>query len=307
MYQAHIMKKKIILKSLNPRLISIIKTSKKIYDRINSDLIFTYAAQASFFTIISAIPFTMLLLTVLRYFIPVSESEITEFIGKYLPLPLIPLADTLTEEVFVKTNIPIISVSAMMLLWTASRGIKSIGQGIRGIYRTTEKSGFIKITVQSLIFTILFIVFMAISVSAILFGRILTGYLYIRFELSGIIWFGGDWLCTALRVIFIFLFLFVIVASCFKGLGRHEMHMRDQLPGAFFTASAWLIFAWGYTVYIDNFSNFSYIYGSLTAAVLLMLWLHSSMVILLLGAEINILLFCRKLSKKYTINYDPIP
>ncbi|MBQ8495292.1 MAG: YihY/virulence factor BrkB family protein, partial [Clostridia bacterium] len=46
----------------------------------------------------------------------------------------------------------------------------------------------------------------------------------------------------------------------------------------------------------DNFANYSFIYGSLTAVVLLLLWLYACMVILLLGAEINAYLLRRRLT-----------
>ena len=50
------------------------------------------------------------------------------------------------------------------------------------------------------------------------------------------------------------------------------------------------IFSFVFSIYIDNFSNFSYMYGSLTAIVLAMLWLYICMQIVLIGAEINVFL-----------------
>ncbi|MBO5274142.1 MAG: YihY/virulence factor BrkB family protein, partial [Clostridia bacterium] len=38
---------------------------------------------------------------------------------------------------------------------------------------------------------------------------------------------------------------------------------------------------------IEIFPNFSYVYGSLAAVMLMMLWVYVCMTILLLGAEIN--------------------
>ena len=59
------------------------------------------------------------------------------------------------------------------------------------------------------------------------------------------------------------------------------------MPGALFTGAGWILFSYIFSVYINNFSNYSRIYGSLTAIVLLMLWLYSCMTILLYGAEVN--------------------
>ena len=46
-----------------------------------------------------------------------------------------------------------------------------------------------------------------------------------------------------------------------------------------------------FSLYFTNFSNYSYMYGSLTAIVLLMLWLYFCICILFIGAEINHFLY----------------
>ena len=48
-----------------------------------------------------------------------------------------------------------------------------------------------------------------------------------------------------------------------------------------------MIFSALFSIYFDHFSHFSYMYGSLTAVVMLMLWLYICICILLIGAEIN--------------------
>ena len=63
-----------------------------------------------------------------------------------------------------------------------------------------------------------------------------------------------------------------------------------ELPGAIISAAGWILFSYAYSFYIDNMSNFSYMYGSLTAIVLCMLWLYFCMYIMFVGAEINVVL-----------------
>ncbi|MDE7298682.1 MAG: YihY/virulence factor BrkB family protein [Lachnospiraceae bacterium] len=60
-----------------------------------------------------------------------------------------------------------------------------------------------------------------------------------------------------------------------------------ELPGAIITSAGWLGFSYLFSFYIDNFSNYSATYGSLTAVVLCMLWFYSCMYIMFIGAEIN--------------------
>ncbi|HIU47977.1 MAG TPA: YihY/virulence factor BrkB family protein, partial [Candidatus Avimonoglobus intestinipullorum] len=75
----------------------------------------------------------------------------------------------------------------------------------------------------------------------------------------------------------------------YKTFSGKKMPYKRHLPGAVFTTAGWMVFSFLFSIYIENFANYSYIYGSLTAIVLMMLWLYSCMIILLFGAELNML------------------
>lgn len=98
---------------------------------------------------------------------------------------------------------------------------------------------------------------------------------------------------------FIFLALltlfFSLVYSAVSGNGRKNASANDesptgyrrQIPGAFIAASGWMLYSYFYSLYIVYFPNASYIYGSLAAVILFMLWVYFCMIIFLVGAEIN--------------------
>ena len=83
----------------------------------------------------------------------------------------------------------------------------------------------------------------------------------------------------------------VLLVACFTGLYTYLPHRhllaRRQLPGALFSTFGWMLFSYGFSMYFNFFSRFSYMYGSLTAIILLMLWIYFCICILFLGAEIN--------------------
>ena len=65
-----------------------------------------------------------------------------------------------------------------------------------------------------------------------------------------------------------------------------KLKVRDQFPGALFSAVSWNLFSWGFSIYVGTFNGLS-IYGSLSAIVVIMLWLYFCMYLLLIGAHIN--------------------
>ena len=78
-----------------------------------------------------------------------------------------------------------------------------------------------------------------------------------------------------------------IRALFYKFLPKKDNRFKAQLPGAAFSAVGWMVFSFFYSIYIEHFSNYSFVYGSLAAIVFLMLWLYFCMNIFLFGAQIN--------------------
>jgi len=88
----------------------------------------------------------------------------------------------------------------------------------------------------------------------------------------------------------------------------------NEFVGAFISAAGWVGFSAMYSFYITHFGDFSRVYGSLTAIVLLMLWLYICMNIMFFGAVVNYMLqgekvklTIKKLQGKITRRNSPHP
>ena len=252
----------------------------KIIQRIQKDNIFVYAAHTSFYIIISLVPFLMVLLGILEYLLPLWDDDIFAAILPPVPSAVLPFLKSVTEELFSRRTRAILPLSAASLIFTSSRGIAAGMRGVRRIYRG-ENIGFIRSFFMSILYTLLFL---AVVIAALLLMAHIAlisvkygglGQIFHSFAGSGILAFG-----------FIALAFFLVYALfCGKRLPA-KTHFLGALTATF---SQW-IFSKAYSFYIDNFGNYSAVYGSLTAIVLLFLWTYFSMVIFLLGAEINVIL-----------------
>ena len=94
--------------------------------------------------------------------------------------------------------------------------------------------------------------------------------------------------------------LTVIFALIYMSFSGRKIPLKRHFPGAVFTTFGWIIFSVLFSFYIDNFANYSYLYGSLAAIVLMMLWVYSCMIIFLIGGEINVTVLVCKLKKRNT-------
>lgn len=267
------------------------KRFKRIYDvivdfvcRLMDDNVGVYAAQASFFIIISAVPFVMLLLSLIKIFIPIDTMYIDELILQ-APFAVQETLLKVTEEMFDKSSsISVISITAVSAIWLSSRGIMALFQGLNTVYHADIRNYFY-CRVMSIFYTIIFIVLMLLTIGVFTFGntihKMLVEFAPFVSKISGAI--------LEARTFIFFILLTFLFTMFYRFLPQCKPHLKftHQIPGAMGAAIGWMGFSYIYSIYIENFSNYSYVYGSLTAIVFLMLWLYFCMNIFLFGAQLN--------------------
>lgn len=254
----------------------------RLIKRIFSDEITVYSAQASFYIIISVFPFVMLLMSLASFFLPFSTQSIMGWINAACPSAIKPTVVSLADELFAK-SVPLVSVTAFTALWSSSRGIAALERGVRRVYRTKRTSSFIADVLMSFLYTFMFIAMILATLILQVFGNLIGGLMlkYMHFSIADKI---------LIKVVFLFAILTVVFQLMYYFFNKRQSKFGKNLPGAAFSAIGWMVFSNIYSIYIDNIANYSYIYGSLTAIVLLMLWLYFCVIIFLTGAEINSLL-----------------
>ena len=89
------------------------------------------------------------------------------------------------------------------------------------------------------------------------------------------------------KTFLVFVVLFLVFLVLYRYLPNRKASLKSQVPGAFIIAVAWSLFSYFFSLYFTFFPNFSNMYGSLSALIMVMLWLYVCMNLLLYGAEIN--------------------
>lgn len=259
----------------------IIRVIRGFVKRTGLDHLGAYAAQASYFIILSFIPFIMLLMTLVQY-TPVSRADVQTAILNVSPEAFHSLIQMILEEIYSK-SVAIVSMTAVTAVWSAGRGIMAITNGLNSIYHVEETRNYVWMRLRSAAYTVFFILTIILSLVLLVFGNrihgILIEYAPILAKVSGFL--------ISIRTVGTLCILTVVFLCLYRFLPNRKTTFKRQLPGAVLTAGAWTIFSFVFSLYIDNFSRISYMYGSLTTLVIVMLWLYSCMYIVLLGAEIN--------------------
>jgi membrane protein len=258
--------------------------------RITEDRVNVYAAQAAFFIVISSVPFLMMVTSLLHYVMPLSQEQMLELGREVLPIALRSYAEQIIRELYTQTSIPLLSVTAISILWAASKSIYALMQGLNEIYHSKETRNGVELRLGALVNTLLLMAILIASLLLLVFGRQLHALLKEALPaVSGIL--NSLYLFRSLWCVLLMILVFSLM---YKVLPNIRTGFWDQLPGALFTTVIWLLYSFFYAFYIDHFSNFSFTYGSLAAIVFMMLWLYSCMKIILIGGEINMYLAERR-------------
>lgn len=278
-----------------PMLRSVLRLIRAFIQKINNDGISALSAHAAFFVIISFFPFVMFLLTLLSY-LPFFTETLTTVKLDLLPGAVSTLILQAFTELSDRANGTILSVTVIIALWSASRGVLSVMRGLNSIHSIRETRNYVFTRIMAALYTVVFALLLLVMMLIFVFGNQLTLWLTECFPLLGEFALLIISLRTAVGIavlIFFFLIIFIFLPNRKTGILR-------ELPGAVLTAAGWVGFSFLFSFYVDNLSNYTAIYGSLTAIVLCMLWLYACMYILFIGAEINAIL-CNPAVRKATL------
>lgn len=249
--------------------------------RMKEDHIGAYAAQAAYFLIMSFIPFVLVLTAVVQY-TPLTYRVLRQAIIGFVPLNLQDFVLKILAEVFTK-SVAVLPISAVFALWSSGKGMMSLINGLNTIYHVKETRNWLTNRLYSMLYMFLFVIAIIISLLLLVMGNRIHAVLIVYVPFLGKIL--GRMLSAKTFLVFVVLFLVFLVL--YRYLPNRKASLKSQVPGAFIIAVAWSLFSYFFSLYFTFFPNFSNMYGSLSALIMVMLWLYVCMNLLLYGAEIN--------------------
>jgi membrane protein len=260
-----------------------IKTTVPILiKKLIEDDIFALSSQLAYSLLLSFFPFLIFLITIVSYS-NIKVEYIMNNIKTFVPNEVYGLVNRTIMEVMNKRNGRLLSLSLVLTIWSASSGFNAVIKGLNKAYDEKESRNIIISQIISIVFTLALVTIIILAIFLLVFGE-KTGYMVAKwFGLSNafyLFWHASRYILIIIIMTFVFSLLY-IYAPCKK----HSL--KKVLPGAIFSSIGWVLTSLCFSFYINNFSNYSKLYGSIGAVIILMLWLLISSFIIILGGEIN--------------------
>lgn len=258
------------------------KDIKSLIFRFQDDDVLAMSSQLAYSLLLAFFPFLIFLLTVVG-FSPIRSEDVLLGLKSILPKEAYTLIRKTVVEVVDTKNAHLLSLSLIFTVWSASSGFTAVIKGLNKAYDEEEKRSFIKVQLVAILNTVALVFMILAAFIFVVFGNVIG-----KFVASNLAQLDGFWkMWNALRYLGTILNMIIIFCVIYHFIPSRRLKWKEVLPGAIFTTVGWVIVSVGFAFYIDNFGNYSLVYGSLGAVVTLMTWLFISSVIILLGGELN--------------------
>lgn len=241
-----------------------------------------HAGYTAYFLILSVFPALLLVLSMLRY-TGLQVEALIELLRDFLPEALMGAVEELVYSTYLHSNGAVVGVAAITALWSASRGVYGLLQGLNAIYGVSENRGYFYTRAISVVYMFLFLLVLLLTLFLHVFGGTLLNML--TMVDNPVVIFLVD--LIDFRFFLLLVLQSVIFTVMFMTLPNKRNRFLDSLPGGVLASLGWLVFSDLYSIYVENFSSYANIYGSVYAIALSMLWLYCCMSILFYGGALN--------------------
>ncbi|MEG1002969.1 YihY/virulence factor BrkB family protein [Clostridium sp.] len=258
--------------------------------KVKRDDIFALASQLAYYLILSFFPFLIFLITLIG-FSKFNSAEVLDGLQSILPTAVYELTSSTIQEVVTTQHTGVLGVSGILTIWAASSAFRAVIKGVNKAYDVEENRSFVNRVIIGMIGVIALALTIISTLAMLVFGDLIGNYLNQVLPFEHLITFVWN----ILRYVIIIAMMIVVFAMIYKVAPAKKIKFLNVLPGAIITTLVWLVVSLGFSYYINNFSHYSRIYGSLWAVFALMIWLFITSMVFIFGVEVNSILEKKKL------------
>lgn len=248
-----------------------------------------YAAYAGYFIVLAVFPALVLILSLVRY-TGLQVEHLTDILAGVLPAALLPAAERLIINTYANSSTAVVGLSALVTLWSASRGVHGLLTGLNAIYGVSEDRGYFYTRFISVVYTFLLLLVLLLTLLLHVFGSTILAA--VQGSENPVVRFFSEVL--DLRFFFLLFVQTALFTAIFMALPNRRNRFWDSLPGALLASIGWLVFSDIFSMYVEHFPSYAAIFGSVYAVALSMLWLYSCLSIVFYGGALNRFLMDRR-------------
>jgi membrane protein len=245
----------------------------------------TRASSVAFKFFVALFPAIIFLFTVIPY-IPVEnfQTALMSTIKGVLPINFYLMVESTIQDIVLRQHGGLLSIGFLLALYFSANGILGMITAFNNTTHSIETRTVFKQYLISILLVFIVVVILLVSVSAIIGGTEIMNYLRDQQILtSGLAYY----LIKISRWIVVLLMLFFAVSFMYFLAPARKTHFRFISAGSTLATLLFLATTAGFNYYVDQFSNYNALYGSIGTLLIIMMWFYFNSLVLIIGFELN--------------------
>lgn len=264
----------------------IYTVAKFFFKEIGKDSLVNKASSLAYNFMLAIFPAIIFLFTLIP-FIPKSigfQDQLMDLIALILPADAYKAFGATLNEIVNKQNGGLLSFGFLLSLFFATNGVHNLMMAFNKSSLIIETRTWLKQRLIAVVLTVIIALSVIVCIAAMTAGELALMYIDSELNIKGNFTY---YLIQLTRWALLGILYFVTISILYRYGPANAKKWR------FFSAGSWLatilafLTIWGFSFYINNFSSYNKIYGSISTLIVLMIWLYLNSLILLVGFELN--------------------
>lgn len=271
---------------------------KDFFKEIVIDDIQSKAQSMAFNFILAIFPAIIFLFTLIPYLsIGDYTAEILSFMSQSMPTNMYEMMSGTILDIIKKPRGGLLSFGFILSIFAAMNGTLSMMNAFNQCYKNTqEKRGFLKMRLIALGLTLLLVLSLIVAIVVLNIGEFFINYLKdLEYVKSYIIY-----LVNTFRYVILVTMFFFATSTIYFLAPSIRIRWSFFSYGAVIATVLNVFASVSFTIYINNFSSYNKLYGSIGTLIGMMLWFYITSLVLLIGFEFNASIDAVKLIKNKT-------
>ncbi len=254
-----------------------------ILNLVNEKHVSVFAAAADCFIFMSLVPILMLLVSLIR-FLPFSQADIMQILEHTVPSYIYDPISPIVSSIYIDGSAAF-TISLLLTLHSASGAMRQLMKGLDTVYGDERKEPVPIFYLRAILYMLVLAAIFVFSSGILVFGSQILDVLHAALPENILIrrLFSSARLFHYVLVLCFLFFSFLLLYWCVPAR-RHKL--SRQWPGAVFSAFAWVVFSWGFSIYVSVSNKFG-AYGYIGTIMVAMMWVYFCLTFLLVGGCIN--------------------
>ena len=246
---------------------------------------FNRAASLSFNFMLAFFPGTIFLFTLIPY-VPVKDfqGKLLSLLSTVLPYNAYMAFQATIEDIVRHQNGKLLSIGFITALYFATNGIAILMRDFNKSSLIIEKRSWLKRRLIAAALTTVLSISLLIAITVMTVGETSISYLKAHIDSEGHFWY---YLVAFSRWVIIVAIFFFSISLLYRYGPSHKIKWKFFNTGAILATVLAVLTTMGFNYYINNFSSYNKVYGSIGTLIILMIWLQLNSLILLIGFELN--------------------